>query len=211
MNPRYLHTILFINMSNFDKIKMVWPSYVSTYLTLSWVIIFEPAKVTFDGVLKYSLPYFLGKSLFSRNKSFQIAHPNKYPGTETNRLVRNCEIKIGWAEPDRKWKKLRSIRTVIVMLVTSLCWRLYNGDWFQMLIAESLCWRLSQCIKSVTNILNRSPTFQTCHQHIWSPTSVTNINVTYDPNFIQIWPQYFTHISKNKLWNKKDQYKSTGA
>ena len=43
MNPRYLHTILFINMSNFDKIKMVWPSYVSTYLTLSWVIIFEPA------------------------------------------------------------------------------------------------------------------------------------------------------------------------
>ena len=42
MNPRYLHTILFINMSNFDKIKMVWPSYVSTYLTLSWVIIFEP-------------------------------------------------------------------------------------------------------------------------------------------------------------------------
>ena len=46
MNPRYLlsrHTILFINMSNFDKIKMVWPPYVSTYLTLSWVIIFEPA------------------------------------------------------------------------------------------------------------------------------------------------------------------------
>ena len=40
-----------------------------------------------------------------------------------------------------------------------------------------------QCIKSVTNILNRT-TSQTCHQHIWSPTSVTNINVT---NFILIF------------------------
>ena len=36
----------------------------------------------------------------------------------------------------------------------------------------SLCWWFSQCIKLVTNILNRSPTSQTCHQHIWSPTSI---------------------------------------
>ena len=64
------------------------------------------------------------------------------------------------------------------MLVTSLCWWLYDGDWFQMLVAESLCWWFFQCIKSVTNILNRSQTSQTCHQHIWSPTSVTNIDVT---------------------------------
>ena len=28
------------------------------------------------------------------------------------------------------------------------------------------------------NVLNWSPTSQTCHQHIWSPTSVTNIDVT---------------------------------
>ena len=28
------------------------------------------------------------------------------------------------------------------------------------------------------NVLNRSPTSQTWHQHIWSPTSVTNIDVT---------------------------------
>ena len=33
-------------------------------------------------------------------------------------------------------------------------------------------------IKTVTNILNRSPTSQSCHQHIWSPTFVTNIDVT---------------------------------
>ena len=28
------------------------------------------------------------------------------------------------------------------------------------------------------NVLNRSPTSQTCHQQIWSPTSLTNIDVT---------------------------------
>ena len=57
---------------------------------------------------------------------------------------------------------------VTVVLVTSLCWWLYNGDWFQMLIAESLCWRFSQCIKSVTNISNLSPTHFVSnirHQH----------------------------------------------
>ena len=54
-----------------------------------------------------------------------------------------------------------------MLVAESLCWRLF-----------SLCWRFSQCIKSVTNILNRSPTSQTYHQHIWSPTSVTNIDVT---------------------------------
>ena len=79
-----------------------------------------------------------------------------------------------------------SIIMVTVMLVTSLCWWLYDGDWFEM--TESLCWRLfslcwwfSQCIKSVTNILNRLPISQTCHQHIWSPISVTNIDVTKKP------------------------------
>ena len=32
------------------------------------------------------------------------------------------------------------------------------------------------------NVLNRSPTSQTCHQHIWSLTSVTNIDVTVKIN-----------------------------
>ena len=58
-------------------------------------------------------------------------------------------------------------QSVTVMLVTSLCWWLFP-----------LCWWFSQYLKSVTYILNRSPTSQTCHQHIWSPTSVTNIDVT---------------------------------
>ena len=59
----------------------------------------------------------------------------------------------------------------------SLCWWLYDGNWFQMLVTESLCWRFfslcwwfSQCI--------RSPTSQTCHHYIRSPTSITNIDVT---------------------------------
>ena len=58
-------------------------------------------------------------------------------------------------------------------MLHNLCWWLYDGDWFQMLVAESLCWRLfslcwwiSQCIKSVTNISNLSP------------ATVTNIDVT---------------------------------
>ena len=29
-------------------------------------------------------------------------------------------------------------------------------------------------------VLNRSPTFQSCHQHISSPTSVTNIDVAFE-------------------------------
>ena len=50
----------------------------------------------------------------------------------------------------------------------------------------SLCWWFSQCIKSVTNILNGSPTTQTCHQHIWSPTSVTNIDATVEMILIKV-------------------------
>ena len=61
------------------------------------------------------------------------------------------------------------------MMVTDIrCWWQNHSvdDFF------SLRWWFSQRIQSVTNILNRSPTFQTCHQHIWSPISVTNIDVT---------------------------------
>ena len=92
------------------------------------------------------------------------------------------------------------------MLVTSLCWWLYDDDWFQILVAEYLCWRLfslcwwfSQCIKSVTNILNRSPTFQTCEQHIWSPTSVTNIDVTVAPWCHSGWHPQFSKLNL-KTW-----------
>ena len=76
-----------------------------------------------------------------------------------------------------------------MMLVTSLCSWLYDGDWFQMLVTESLCWRLfslcwgfSQCIKSVINISNLSPTHLVSnirHQHRGNPKS------SYDPPFVR--------------------------
>ena len=82
--------------------------------------------------------------------------------------------------------KGNSVSWVTVMLVTSLCWWLYDGDRFEMLVAESLCWRrfllcwwFSQSIESVAKILNRSPISQSCHQLIWSQTSVTNIHVRF--------------------------------
>ena len=76
---------------------------------------------------------------------------------------------------------------VTVMLVAeSLCWRRF-----------SLCWRFSQCVKSVTNILNLSPTSQTCHQHIWSPTSVTNIDVVVIFLKFSLFSSLQLRISKN--------------
>ena len=50
----------------------------------------------------------------------------------------------------------------------------------------------------VTNILNRSPTSQTCHQHIWSPTSVTNIDlIVGNPNFSVITHLAFDSLREN--------------
>ena len=73
---------------------------------------------------------------------------------------------------NEKYNRLTVVWTkwVTVLLVTSLCWWLYDGDWFQMLMAESLCDHYDD--------QNRSPTYQTCHQHIGYPKSVTNIDVT---------------------------------
>ena len=62
-------------------------------------------------------------------------------------------------------------------LVTAVCWRLYTGDSFEMLLVTfSLFWWLFQFTESVTNISNRISVF--CHQHQPSTTSVNNINVT---------------------------------
>ena len=101
-----------------------------------------------------------------------------------------------------------------VMLVTSLCWWLYDGDWFEMLVAESLCWRLfsvcwwfSQCIKSVTNILNRSPISYSFQQHIWSPTSVSNIDVT-SFTWIRMLISTWLYVTVQKSWVRKTLRKS---
>ena len=66
------------------------------------------------------------------------------------------------------WQALFTANSVAVMLVTSLCWWLYDGDIFEMLVAKSLCWRFSQCIKSVSNNSELSPTHLVSnirHQH----------------------------------------------
>ena len=47
-----------------------------------------------------------------------------------------------------------------------------------LLVTESLYWRLFSVCWLFFNILNRLPASKTCHQHISSPTSVTNIDVT---------------------------------
>ena len=54
------------------------------------------------------------------------------------------------------------------------------GDWYLMFVPNSwCCWR------------DLLPTSQTCHQHIWSPTSVTNIDVT----------DYCTLMCHSLFWN----------
>ena len=61
-----------------------------------------------------------------------------------------------------------------------------------------------QFIKSVTNILNRSPISQTCHQHIWSPLETLQ-HRCYRPLHIQF---EFTHTvlshTEFSLYGAKD-------
>ena len=67
----------------------------------------------------------------------------------------------------------------IVMMVTLWRWTIWDaGDRINMLAIFSSCWWFFKRIKSVITILNWSPTSQTWLKHIWSPTSVTNINST---------------------------------
>ena len=106
------------------------------------------------------------------------------------------------------YSRKKSMATAIQLC--QWCWWHYDDDWFQMLLAESSCWRLfslcwwfSQCIKSVTNILNRSPTSQICHQHIWSPISVTNIDATLS-NFSWNFYTFQFHVMQHKIFEFLD-------
>ena len=63
-------------------------------------------------------------------------------------------------------------------------WHRYVGDY--MMVTDLRCWWQNHYVCNffryvgdfLNRLLNRSSTSQTCHQHIWSPTSVTNIDVT---------------------------------
>ena len=101
----------------------------------------------------------------------------------------------------------------IVKLVTLWWWLISDvGARIIKLATCSLCWWFSQCTKSVTNILTRSPTSETCHQNIWSPTSVTNIDVTdmahmiwlmwYDPWYD---PYHMTHLIWLNFTRRRDR------
>ena len=62
------------------------------------------------------------------------------------------------------------------------------ADFFQMLLAY--VGDFFRYVGDFLKVLNRSPTSQTCHKHIRSPTSVTNIDVSHqnirmlEPNLI---------------------------
>ena len=68
-------------------------------------------------------------------------------------------------EPKQRDHYLWSIR-VTVMLVTLWWWPIWDVGGFFRYVGD------------FSNVFNWSPTSQTFHQHIWSPTSVTNINET---------------------------------
>jgi len=76
------------------------------------------------------------------------------------------------------------------MMVTDLrCWwqNHYAGDLFRY-------------VGDFLNTFNRSPTSQTCHQHIWSSTCVTNIDVADDrlEMLVIIYNQNVTHIDSDR-------------
>ena len=55
-------------------------------------------------------------------------------------------------------------------------WHRYIGDF--MMVTDLRCWWQNHYVGDFLNVFNQSPTSQTCHQHIWFSTSVTNIDVT---------------------------------
>ena len=61
------------------------------------------------------------------------------------------------------------------------CWQRYVGDFIMVTVFRYL-WQYHS-VGDLFNVINRSPISQSCHQHISSPTSVTNINVTARPVF----------------------------
>ena len=73
----------------------------------------------------------------------------------------------------RYWWRNRYVGDFMMATDLRCCWRNhYGGDFFRY-------------VGDFLNVLIHSPTSQTCHQHIWSPTSVTTIDVTLKFSLIQ--------------------------
>ena len=97
------------------------------------------------------------------------------------------------------------------MMVTDIgCWWQNHlvGDVFPyvvdlMMVTDLRCWWQNHYVgdsfryaNDFLNVFNRSPTSQTCHQHIWSPTSVTNIDVIDDYRIQKLFLRTVFEISK---------------
>ena len=97
---------------------------------------------------------------------------------------------------------------VTVLLVTTVCWWLNDGDRFEMLVVESLCWRLfslcwwfSQCIKSVINISNLSQTHLVINIRQQHRCNLCEISLSLSLQwliftFCEGWSALFLHLSK---------------
>ena len=94
--------------------------------------------------------------------------------------------------------QIRMVRISVLIFLKRYVVRIhrYVGDF--MMVTDSRCWWQNHSVGDFFRYvcdfrytLNQSPTSKTCHQHIWSPTSVTNIDVT--PDFGQsliVWTVY---------------------
>ena len=86
----------------------------------------------------------------------------------------------------------------------ALCW-LYDINRFKIL-AIIIVDRLLQCIKSVNNISNRSPTSKSCHQHISSPTIIiSNVQNWSKINFFRKVDQN-SFIADHIFWEKNPNF-----
>jgi len=104
---------------------------------------------------------------------------------------------------------------MIVMLVTSLCWWLYDGNWFERLVAESLFWRLlSLCnityVGDFLNVLNRDLLNPIIigHQHPESVTNVSNLsthlvsNIRHQHRCNLIFHENPRTVHENEKWSQ---------
>ena len=82
------------------------------------------------------------------------------------------------------------------------CWRHRDvGDF--MMVTDFRCWWQNHYVGDFINVLNRSPTSKTCHQRIWSPTSVTNIDITIcSVLVIHVWNRLYMYRYP-RVWELK--------
>ena len=95
------------------------------------------------------------------------------------------------------WWPICYVENMKFNLVPNRSWGTYIG-WWLIIISDIWCWCLTDL----------SPTSKSCHQHIWSPTSVTNIDVNVVSGRREIQPRTWLAITlKNRCCNQKILWK----